>query len=101
MTNSIAKEFPVKQGNIGDMEFLDIQKNNQDNLSKALNDIKNRPSEKIRSQIFGIEGMASAEYWQGFRHVIGEDFDFINRSGRGAQDIVKFNVELFLCDSII
>ena len=83
------------------MEFLDIQKNKLDNLSKALNDIKNRPSEKIRSQIFGIEGMASAEYWQGFRHVIGEDFDFLNRSGRDAQDIVKFNVELFLCDSII
>ena len=33
--------------------------------------------------------MASAEYWQGFRYVIGDDFDFLNRSGRGATDIVN------------
>ena len=75
--------------NRGGVEFLDIQKNKLENLSKALKDIKNRPSERIRSQIFGIEGMASAEYWQGFRYVIGEDFDFLNRSGRGAHDIVN------------
>ena len=33
--------------------------------------------------------MASVEYWQGFRYVVGEDFDFKNRSGRGAHDIVN------------
>ena len=75
--------------NRGGIEFLDIQKDKLENLSNALNDIKNRPSERIRSQIFGIEGMASTEYWQGFRYVIGEDFQFLNRSGRGAQDIVN------------
>ena len=58
-------------------------------LSKALKDIKNRPSEKIRSAIFGIEGMASHEYWQGFRYVIDDDLNFFNRSGKGAKDIVN------------
>ena len=58
-------------------------------LSKALKDIKNRPSEKIRSAIFGIEGMASQEYWQGFRYVIDDDLNFFNRSGKGAKDIVN------------
>lgn len=75
--------------NRGGIEFLDIQKNKLENLLKAVTDIKTRPSEKIRSQIFGVEGMASAEYWSGFKYVIGKDFDFINRSGRGAQDIVN------------
>lgn len=73
----------------GGVDFLDSQKNKLENLSKALKNIENRSSERIRSQIFGIEGIASAEYWQGFRYVIGEDFDFKNRSGRGAQDIVN------------
>lgn len=73
----------------GGVDFLDIQKNKLDNLSKALNEIKNRPSEKIRSEIFGIEGMASQEYWQGFRYVIADEFEFTHRSGKGAQDIVN------------
>lgn len=73
----------------GGVDFLDSQKNKLENLSKALKNIENRSSERIRSQIFGIEGIASSEYWQGFRYVIGEDLDFKNRSGRGAQDIVN------------
>jgi len=75
--------------NRGGIEFLENQKNKLENLIKGLNKIKTRPSEKIRSKIFGIEGMASAEYWQGFRYIIGNDFNFINRSGKGAQDIVN------------
>ena len=75
--------------NRGGVKFLDIQKNKLDNLSKALMDIKNNPSEKIRSQIFGIEGMASHEYWQGYRYVLSDDLNFLNRSGRGARDIVN------------
>lgn len=71
------------------VKFLDIQKNKLDNLTKALNEVKNRPSEKIRSEIFGIEGLASQEYWQGFRYVIADDLNFLNRSGRGAKDIVN------------
>lgn len=73
----------------GGVEFLENQKVKLDNLLKALNDIKNRPSEKIRSEIFGIEGFASQEYWQGFRYVIGDDLNFLNRSGKGAKDIVN------------
>ena len=73
----------------GGVKFLELQKNKLNNLSKALNDIKNRPSERIRSEIFGIEGMASQEYWSGFRYVLSDDLNFLNRSGRGAQDIVN------------
>ena len=68
---------------------MDIQKDKLDNLSRALTDVKIRPSEKIRSEIFGIEGMASQEYWQGFRYVIADDLNFLNRSGKGAKDIVN------------
>jgi CRISPR-associated protein Cas1 len=69
--------------------FLDMQKEKLDNLLRALLEIKEKPSEKIRSEIFGIEGMASNEYWQGFRHVIDDDYEFLKRSGRGAPDIVN------------
>ena len=71
------------------IKFLDMQKDKLNNLSRALTDDKIRPSEKIRSEIFGIEGMASHEYWQGFRYVIGDDLNFLNRSGKGAKDIVN------------
>lgn len=73
--------------NRGGVNFLDFQKNKLDNLSKALAEIKNRPSDKIRSEIFGIEGMASQVYWQGIRYVIADDFNFTHRSGKGAQDL--------------
>ena len=36
-------------------------------LIKALNDIPIKPSEKIRSDIFGIEGIASHEYWLAYQ----------------------------------
>ena len=75
--------------NRGGIEFLEIQKNKLNNLAMALNEIDNRPSEKVRSKIFGIEGMASQEYWQGFRYVVGDDLNFLNRSGKGAKDIVN------------
>lgn len=71
------------------VEFLDLQRDKLDNLLKALLEVKNKPSDKIRSEIFGIEGMASHEYWQGFKYVIGDEYNFMKRSGRGAQDIVN------------
>ena len=71
------------------VEFLDAKVKILDNLIKALQEIKNKPSEQIRSEIFGIEGMASQEYWQGFRYVISDEYNFIKRSGRGAPDIVN------------
>ena len=60
-----------------------------DNLLKALDDINVKSSEKIRSDIFGVEGIASHEYWQAFRYVIDDEMDFLKRSGRGAQDPVN------------
>lgn len=71
------------------VEFLDAKVKILDNLIKALQEIKNKPSEQIRSEIFGIEGMASQEYWQGFRYVISDEYNFLKRSGRGAPDIVN------------
>ena len=73
----------------GGVEFLINQRDKLDNLLKALDNIKLKPSEKIRSDIFGIEGIASHEYWQGFRYVINDEFDFLKRSGRGAGDPVN------------
>lgn len=73
----------------GGVEFLELQKNKLGNLVNAIYDIKNRPSERIRSEIFGIEGMASQEYWSGFRYVLSDDLNFLNRSGKGARDIVN------------
>ena len=75
--------------NRGGIEFLEIQKNKLDNLSKAVTEIKNRPSDKIRSQLFGIEGLASTEYWQAFRYLIDDEYNFLKRSGKGAPDIVN------------
>ena len=75
--------------NRGGIEFLEIQKNKLDNLSKAVAEIKNRPSDKIRSQLFGIEGLASTEYWQAFRYLIDDEYNFLKRSGKGAPDIVN------------
>lgn len=71
------------------IEFLDSQKSKLDNLLKALIDIENKPSEKIKSEIFGIEGIASHEYWKGFKYVIDDEYGFLKRSGRGAPDIVN------------
>ena len=73
----------------GGVEFLDLQKEKLNNLQKALFEIKNKPSDKIRSEILGIEGLASYKYWQGFRFVIDEEYHFLKRSGRGAPDIVN------------
>lgn len=73
----------------GGVDYLIDKREKLDNLLKALLKIKNKPSEKIRSDIFGIEGIASHEYWEAFRYVINDDFDFLKRSGRGAPDIVN------------
>lgn len=73
----------------GGVDFILNQRNKLDNLLKALDDINVKPSEKIRSDIFGVEGIASHEYWQAFRYVIDDEMDFLKRSGRGAQDPVN------------
>lgn len=73
----------------GGVEFILNQRDKLDNLLKALDNIKIKPSEKIKSDIFGIEGIASHEYWLGFRYVISDEFAFLKRSGRGARDPVN------------
>ena len=73
----------------GGVDFILNQRNKLDNLLKALDDINVKSSEKIRSDIFGVEGIASHEYWQAFRYVIDDEMDFLKRSGRGAQDPVN------------
>ena len=71
------------------VKYLNMQKEKLDNLLKAVLQIPDKPSDKIRSEIFGIEGIASYEYWQGFRYVVGDKFNFTKRSGRGAKDIIN------------
>ena len=73
----------------GGSEFLINQRDKLDKLLKALNNIEIKPSEKIRSDIFGIEGISSHEYWVAFRYLIDEEYNFLKRSGRGAQDPVN------------
>lgn len=73
----------------GGVDFIINQRDKLDNLLKALDNIKVKPSEKIRSDIFGIEGMASHEYWFAFRNVVSDEYEFLKRSGRGAQDPVN------------
>lgn len=73
----------------GGVEFILNKRDKLDNLINALDGIKIKPSEKIRSDIFGIEGIASHEYWQAFKYVISDEYDFLKRSGRGAPDPVN------------
>ena len=73
----------------GGEDYILKQRDKLNNLLRAFNDIPLKPSSKIRSDIFGIEGVASHEYWLAFRHVINEEFGFFKRSGRGATDPVN------------
>lgn len=73
----------------GGIDFILNQREKLDKLVKALNDIQIKPSKKIRSEIFGIEGIASHEYWIGYRYVINDEYNFLKRSGRRAQDPVN------------
>ena len=69
--------------------FLINQRDKLNNLLKALENIEIKPSDKIRSDIFGIEGIASHEYWLAFRYLIDDEYSFLKRSGRGATDPVN------------
>lgn len=64
----------------------------RDNISKYLDRLKRveiKPVDEIRDKIFGLEGKASIEYWNGVRRVLPPEFGFISRSGRGAIDGVN------------
>lgn len=69
-----------------DSEFIRDQR---DKVSQYLDKINNLPDvsiANIRSSLFGIEGMASVEYWKGFANVVDDSFNFTYRSGKNAQD---------------
>lgn len=70
-------------------DFLINQRDKLNNFLKALENIEIKPSDKIRSEIFGIEGIASHEYWLAFRYLIDDKYAFLKRSGRGAKDPVN------------
>ncbi|KZX10323.1 CRISPR-associated endonuclease Cas1 [Methanobrevibacter filiformis] len=68
---------------------LIIQKDKLKEQSKRTDKVPDKPVDKIRGQIFGIEGQAAIEYWKGFKEVIDPSFQFYSRSGRYAQDPVN------------
>jgi CRISPR-associated protein Cas1 len=55
-------------------------------FSISLSNLENTNIDNIRGKIFGLEGMASSEYWKGIGLVVGEGWNFKGRSGRGAKD---------------
>lgn len=73
----------------GGVEFILNQRQKLDKLIKALDNIEDKPSKNIKSDIFGIEGIASHEYWVAYKSVIADEYDFLKRSGRGAQDPIN------------
>lgn len=55
-------------------------------FSISLHKLENSSINNIRGKIFGLEGMASVEYWKGLSLVVDEGWNFTGRSGRGAKD---------------
>jgi len=56
---------------------------------RQLEGVKPEPVDHIRGTLMGIEGIASAHYWDGIISTIPDDFGFSNRSGRYAEDPVN------------
>jgi len=56
---------------------------------EKLNEVKTASCKEIRDAIMGIEGNASAIYWNSISQLIEESFQFRNRSGRYATDPVN------------
>lgn len=56
---------------------------------RQLEDVEPEPVDSIRGIVMGIEGIASAHYWDGILGIIPADFGFNNRSGRYAEDPVN------------
>lgn len=54
-----------------------------------LEELKPEPVDHIRGTLMGIEGIASAKYWEGILGTIPGEFGFSNRSGRYAEDPVN------------
>lgn len=72
-----------------DNNELLIQREKLKEFLVKIEEITPKPIDKIRSTLLGIEGIASVEYWKGFRHGLKNDFGFYTRSGRNAQDPIN------------
>ena len=70
-------------------EILIEKRDNITNIITQLNNIGNRPIDKIRNNILGLEGIAANEYWDGIKTIIPREFNFQKRSGRYAKDPVN------------
>lgn len=55
-------------------------------FSNSVQKLENSSINNIRGKLFGLEGMASVEYWKGISLVIDSEWNFAGRSGRGAKD---------------
>ena len=61
----------------------------RDKISKfslSLHELENSNINDIRGNIFGLEGMASTEYWKGLSLIVDAEWNFNGRTGRGAKD---------------
>lgn len=58
-------------------------------LLDKLDEIEIDKIDNIRNKIFGVEGRASAEYWNGIKYLITNKIEFKLRSGKNAQDPVN------------
>lgn len=61
----------------------------RDKISKfslSLHELENSNINDIRGKIFGLEGMASTEYWKGLSLIVDAEWNFNGRTGRGAKD---------------
>ncbi|MDZ4171725.1 MAG: CRISPR-associated endonuclease Cas1 [Methanobacteriaceae archaeon] len=70
-------------------EFLLLKKDHISSNLIKLKNIDDVPIDNLRGKIMGLEGQSSVEYWGGLSRVINPEFNFENRSGRGARDGVN------------
>jgi len=70
-------------------DYLKSQRDKISIFSSKIDSVANLPSENIKNTIFGIEGQASIEYWEGIKHVLNGELGFTSRSGRHAKDPVN------------
>lgn len=56
---------------------------------RRIEDLAERPIDRMRGKLMGLEGVASQEYWEGVADVIPGKYGFRVRSGRYAEDPVN------------
>jgi len=58
-------------------------------LISKVESVEEKPIDQIRGTLMGLEGIASAHYWEGIDEIIPDVFSFNCRSGRYAEDPVN------------